>query len=122
MLNELIKSVAKKANITESAASIAVNMVIKALKDSLPQTIDLSLKNLTGAATSVSASKATAKTVKPAAKTVKPAAKTVKPVAKTVKPAAKATKPATKKTKKDDPLGNLGGLVGSALGGLLGKK
>ena len=119
MFNEIVKSVAKKANISESAASIAVDTVIKALKDLLPQAVGLSLDSLIGSGTATNITKTVVKSVSSAPK---PAAKSVFPAPKpAAKPAAKPAKPAAKKSKKDDPLGGLGDIVG-AIGSLLGKK
>ena len=102
MSNELVKLVAKKANINETVASIAVETVVKALKDKLPQAVGVSLNSFLGSTSATNIAKTVAKTTAKA-----------KPVAKLA---------TNKSTKKDDPLGGLGDLVGSALGGLLGKK
>jgi hypothetical protein len=110
---QIVKLVAQKAKISETAAQIAVNEVIKSLKMMLPQAIEASLDT-------VVSSTATTKTVtKPTTKSV--ANTTVK---SPTKPATKsATKPAAKKTKPaDNPLGGLSDIAGSVLGSLLKKK
>ena len=92
MANEIVKMVAKKANISEPIAQVAVDTVLTALKSKLPPAvggiIDSFLSSGTGSATS------------------------------------KSSKTTSKSSKKDDnPLGGLGDIAGSVLGGLLkGKK
>jgi nucleoid DNA-binding protein len=92
MVNELVKIVAKKANLSEPIAKIAVDTVINSLKSKLPPSASGILNTfLSSGSASASASKSGA-------------------VKKTV--AKKST---------TNPLGDLGNLAG-ALGGLLGKK
>jgi len=97
MASEIVKMVAKKANISESIAQVAVDTVFKFLKDKLPPVVGNTLESLLG-------SGATAKTTSPASKSTK------------------AGSTASKGGKKgDNPLGGLGGIT-DVLGGLLGKK
>ena len=55
MLNDLIKAVAKKANISEPIAQIAVNTVLNSLKDKLPPSASTALNALVGSGSSGSA-------------------------------------------------------------------
>jgi len=96
MASEIVKMVAKKANISESIAQVAVDTIFKFLKDKLPPVVGNTLESLLG-------SGATAKTTSPASKSSKTGS------------TAKSSK------KSDNPLGGLGGIT-DVLGGLLGKK
>jgi len=89
MANEIVKLVAKKANISEPIAQIAVDTILSTLKSKLPPAVGSTLESLLGSGT--------------------------------VSPSSKTT---SKNAKKDDsPLGGLGNIAASALGGLLsGKK
>jgi hypothetical protein len=100
MLNELIKTVAKKANIPELAAQVAVNTVITALKAKLPPALRGTLDAFMGTAT---------------------IPKSSSPTKKSTTVAKKTTVHAGKSNKNPNPLGDLGAIAG-ALGGLLGKK
>ena len=95
MANEIVKTVAKKANISESIAQVAVDTVLNLLKDKLPSTFGSVLDSFLGSSGTAS---------------------------KSTKPAPKSSTPASKSTKKsDNPLGDLGSIA-DAIGGLLGKK
>ena len=88
--------VAKKANIAEPIAQVAVDTVFSFLKDKLPPVVGNTLESLLGSGSV------------------------------TTTPAKKSTKTAGKKTtatakKNDNPLGGLGNIVGS-LGSLFGGK
>jgi len=96
MANEIVKMVAKKANISEPIAQVAVDTVFKFLKDKLPPVVGNTLESLLGSGS--------------VTKTTAPASKTTKTVGK---------KPSTAAKKNDNPLGDL---VSGALGSLLGKK
>ena len=98
MANEIVKLVAKKANISEPIAQIAVDTVLNFVKGKLPAGIGNTLNSFIGSASTTSSSKS---------------------VSKTKTTATKSTPKTTKKS--DNPLGDLGSLAG-ALGGLLGKK
>ena len=80
MANEIVKLVAKKANISEPIAQIAVDTVLSALKSKLPPAVGSTLDSLLGSGSAKTTSKA------------------------------------------DNPLGGLGDIAASALGGLLGGK
>ena len=56
MLDEIIKLVAKKANLNNAVASIAVDTVVKALKDKLPPAAGASLTALLGSSSGASKS------------------------------------------------------------------
>ena len=58
MLNEIIKAVAKKANIPEPVAQIAVDTVISTLKKKLPPALGGALDSLIGSKGGATASKA----------------------------------------------------------------
>ena len=92
MANEIVKLVAKKANISEPVAQIAVDTVLNVLKTKLPPAAGSIIDTFLGSgsvAAPKSGSKATSK----------------------------------KTTKKDNnPLGGLGDIATSVLGGLLGGK
>jgi len=82
MANEIVKMVAKKANISESIAQIAVDTVLTALKGKLPTAASGILDTFLSSGSAASTAK-----------------------------------------KDDNPLGGLGDIAASALGGLLkGKK
>ena len=99
MANEIVKIVAKKANITEPIAKIAVDTVLKVLKDKLPSSLGNTIDSFLGSATASG-----------------------KSVSKSSKTASSSSKTTAKNSKKsDNPLGDLGGIAG-AFGGLLGKK
>ncbi|MDR0230798.1 MAG: hypothetical protein LBI82_01610 [Dysgonamonadaceae bacterium] len=106
MANEIVKLVAKKANISEPIAQIAVDTVLTAIKSKLPAAaggiIDTFLSSGVTIPTSKSSSKAPAKTTKTPAKTTKAPAKNAK--------------------KDNNPLGGLGDIATSVLGSLLGSK
>ena len=57
MLNDLIKAVAKKANIPESIAKVAVDTVLKSLKDKLPPAASNSLNALLGSGSAAGSAK-----------------------------------------------------------------
>ena len=99
MANEIVKMVAKKANISEPIAQVAVDTVLKFLKSKLPPVVGNTLDSFLGSG-SASKSSTTAS-----------------------KSSTKSTKTITsKKTKKsDNPLGDLGSIT-DMLGGFLGKK
>jgi len=102
MANEIVKLVAKKANLSEPIAQIAVDTVLNVVKGKLPAGVGGILDSFLGSSTASS----------PATKS-----KTTTKTANT-----KTTKTTSKTTKKNDnPLGDLGGLVGT-IGSLLGKK
>ena len=104
MANEIVKMVAKKANISEPIAQIAVDTVFKFLKDKLPPVVGNTLESFLGSGT--------------ASTSTKPASKSTK----TTKTTSKSTKTTSKSAKKsDNPLGDLGSIA-DALGGLFGKK
>ena len=85
MANEIVKMVAKKANLSEPIAQIAVDTVLNILKSKLPPAVGSTLDSFLGSGSS--------------------------------------TKTTSKSSKKDDnPLGGLGDIAGSVLGGLLGGK
>jgi hypothetical protein len=110
MVNEMVKMVAKKANIPEPVAQVAVNTVVTYLKDKLPPALRSTVDTFLGTG-ATPAPKAGAKSVpakKPTA-TGKTAA------------APKKTTAASKKGAAANPLGDIGAIAG-ALGGLLGKK
>jgi len=99
MVNEIVKTVAKKANISEPIAQIAVDVVLKSLKDKLPSTLGSALNSFLGG------SSAPATTTSSSSKS---------------KPTTKVTKTTSTSPKKaDNPLGDL---VAGTLGSLLGKK
>jgi hypothetical protein len=52
MANEIVKMVAKKANISEPIAQIAVDTVLNVLKSKLPASIGGTLESLLGSGTS----------------------------------------------------------------------
>ena len=97
MANEIVKMVAKKANLSEPIAQVAVDTVLKFLKDKLPPVVGTTLDSFLG---SGSTTKSSSKTTTKSGKTT----------------SSKSTK------KSDSPLGDLGDIVSGALGGLLGKK
>lgn len=106
MLNELIKTVAKKANIPELAAQVAVNTVVTALKSKLPAALSGTLDTFLGTT-------ATPKTTTTAKKTTTTTAKKTTATAKKTTTAKKGTTNA----------GSIDlGTIAGALGGLLGKK
>ena len=98
MANEIVKMVAKKANISESIAQVAVDTVLKFLKDKLPPVVGTTLDSFLGTSS--------------APQSTKPASKTT----------AKGSKTTSKTTKKsDNPLGDLSGIT-DVLGSLFGGK
>jgi len=99
MANEIVKLVAKKANISEPIAQIAVDVVLNSLKSKLPPAVGSTLDALLGSGTA--------------------APKSAKTTA-----ASKSGKTTSKSSKKDDSLlGGLGNIAAGALGGFLsGKK
>jgi len=102
MANEIVKMVAKKANISESVAQIAVDTVLKLLKDKLPAGLGTTIDSFLGSAAPASInSKSTVKSVKKTATGVKKTTKSVQ--------------------KSDNPLGDLSSIAG-AIEGLFGKK
>jgi uncharacterized protein (DUF2267 family) len=94
MANEIVKLVAKKANISEPVAQIAVDTVLNLLKSKLPPAAGSMLNAFLG---SGSVTKTSTKTS-----------------------ASKTTKAASTSKKKDGSI-DIGAIAG-ALGGLLGKK
>ena len=86
MANEIVKMVAKKANIAEPIAQIAVDTVLNMLKNKLPTAVGSTLDSFLGSGT------------------------------------ASSSKTTSKGKKDDNPLGGLGDIAASALGGLLGGK
>jgi nucleoid DNA-binding protein len=96
MANEIVKMVAKKANLSEPVAQIAVDTVIKFLKDKLPPVVGTTLDSFLGSGSTTS--------------------KSSKTTSKSKTTSSKSTK------KSDSPLGGLGDIVSGALGGWLGKK
>jgi|GEM_PF-560189 len=101
MANEIVKKVAKKANISESIAQVAVDTVLNFLKDKLPPVVGNTLDSFFGSGT--------------ASTSVKPAPKSTKTTSKTTKTVSKSAK------KSDNPLGDLGSIA-DAIGGLFGGK
>jgi len=88
MANEIVKMVAKKANLSEPIAQIAVNTVLNFLKGKLPPVVGNTLDSFLGSSDSTTASKST-----------------------------KSTKTTSSSKKSDNPLGDLvtgalGGLLG----------
>ena len=59
MANELVKLVAKKANIAEPIAQIAVDVVINSLKSKLPPAVGNTLNSFLGSSSTATASKTT---------------------------------------------------------------
>jgi len=116
MTNEIVKLVAKKANISEPIAKIAVDTVLRVMKDKLPAPIGSTLDSLLGSSVASSI-------IKPAStKSTTAAPKSTASASKSKVTAPKTTKTITKSSKKsDNPLGDLGSIA-NALGGLLGKK
>ena len=100
MTNEIVKMVAKKANIPEIAAQVAVTTVITALKSKLPASLSGTLDALLGNAAAL---------------------RTTTAAKKTTATAKKTTTTAKKSAGSSNTLENLGTIAG-ALGGLLGKK
>ena len=98
MINEIVKMVANKANLSEPIARIAVDVVISQLRGKLPPVVGNTLDSLLGTSTNTTTSTGTAK--------------------KTTTTAKKTT---TTTKKSDNPLGDLGNIAGT-LGNLLGKK
>ena len=99
MTNEIVKLVAKKANISEPIAQVAVDTVLKFLKGKLPPVVGSALDSFLGSS-STPASSNTKKSTSNSAK-------------------SKTTSKSSKKT--DNPLGDLGSIA-DAIGGLFGKK
>jgi len=93
MANEIVKMVAKKANLSEPIAQIAVDTVLNFLKGKLPPVVGSTLDSFLGGSGSATSSKTTSKSTK--------------------------TTSTTSTKKSDNPLGDL---VSGALGGFLGKK
>jgi len=93
MANEIVKMVAKKANLSEPVAQIAVDTVLNFLKGKLPPVVGNTLDSLLGSSSSTTASKTTKTT--------------------------KSTKTTSSSNKSNNPLGDI---VSGALGSLLGKK
>ena len=101
MANELVKLVAKKANISEPIAQIAVDTVLNVVKGKLPAGVGGILDSFLGS---------TPATTPPKSKTTP------------TKTTTKVTKTTSKSAKKpNNPLGDLGSLAGT-IGSLLGKK
>ena len=96
MTNEIVKLVAKKANISEPIAQVAVDTVLKFLKGKLPPVVGSALDSFLGS----SPTKSTTST-------------------KSTSKSSKTTSQSSKKS--DNPLGDLGSIA-DAIGGLLGKK
>ena len=101
MANEIVKMVAKKANISEPIAQVAVDTVLKFLKSKLPPVVGSTLDSFLG---SGSVPKSTT---------------TASKSAKSTKSSKTTTSKRTKKS--DNPLGDLGSIT-DMLGGFLGKK
>jgi len=101
MANEIVKMVAKKANIPEPIAQIAVDTVLNMLKSKLPPAIGSTLDSFLGSGAASSSSKTISKSGKTTSKSSKTTAKSSK--------------------KGDDLLGGLGNIAG-AIGSLLSKK
>ena len=98
MTNEIVKMVAKKANISEPIAQVAVDTVLKFLKDKLPPVVGSTLDSFLGSGSATKSTTTTSKSTKSSKTTT------------------------SKKTKKsDNPLGDLGSIT-DMLGGFLGKK
>ena len=95
MANEIVKMVAKKANISEPIAQIAVDTVLKFLKGKLPPIVGTTLDSFLGSGSVTKSSTTASKS------------------SKTTK--SKSTK------KSDNPLGDLGSIT-DVIGGFLGKK
>ncbi len=99
MENEIVKMVAKKANISEPVAQIAVDAVLNILKNKLPPALGSTLDALLGSDSSSANSKKSS-----------------------TSSSSKKSSTSKKSSKKDDnPLGDIGDIVGK-LGGLFGKK
>ena len=101
MANEIVKMVAKKANLSEPIAQIAVDTVLKMIKDKLPSGLGSTIDSFMGSTTTPKSNKTVSKSSKATSST------------------KKATTTSAKKS--DNPLGDFGSIAG-ALGGLLGKK
>ena len=106
MANEIVKMVAKKANIAEPIAQIAVDVVLNALKDKLPAGVGGILDSFMGSSGSI-ISKSTKNTSASASKSTK---------------TTKTTKSAQPAKKNDDLLSGLGNIAAGALSGFLNKK
>ena len=118
MANDIVKMVAKKANISEPVAQIAVDTVLSLLKSKLPPAVGSTLDSFLGSGASSKSSTATLSTIGKAISNSKTAASKS---SKTVSNSKTAASKSSKTKKADNPLGDLGNLAG-ALGGLLGKK
>ena len=99
MANEIVKLVAKKANISEPIAQIAVDTVLNMLKSKLPAAVGSTLDSFLGGGGSGTTSKSSTKSTK----------------------STKTTTTSKGKKKDDDLLGGLGNIAGT-IGSLLGKK
>jgi len=89
MANEIVKLVAKKANLSEPIAQIAVDTVFKFLKDKLPPVVGNTLESFLGSGTATTTKSTTGKTTSKSS------------------------------SKNDNPLGDFGGLanaIGGLLG------
>ena len=102
MANELVKLVAKKANISEPIAQIAVDTVLNVVKGKLPAGVGGILDSFLGSTT-----------------TAAPPSKSKTTTTKTTTKLTKTTSKSAKKT--NNPLGDLGNIAGT-IGSLLGKK
>ena len=101
MANEIIKLVAKKANIAEPIAQIAVDTVLNVVKGKLPAGVGGILDSFLGSSTAATPPKSKTTTTKTTTKVTKTTSKSVR--------------------KPNNPLGDLGSLAGT-IGSLLGKK
>ena len=97
MANEIVKMVAKKANLAEPIAQVAVDTVLNFLKGKLPPVVGSTLDSFLGSGSTKSTTTSTKSTSK----------------------SSKTTSQSSKKS--DNPLGDLGSIA-DAIGGLLGKK
>jgi len=64
MANEIVKMVAKKANIAEPIAQIAVDTVLNMLKSKLPSAVGGTLDSFLGGSTASKSTKTTSKSTK----------------------------------------------------------
>ena len=110
MANEFVKMVAKKANLSEPIAQIAVDTVINLLKDKLPPIVGNTLDSILGSSPASSSNKPSTTS---SSKTTTGS--------KSTKTTTTKTSPTSKNTKNDNPLGDLGSIV-DTIGGLFGGK
>jgi len=98
MANEIVKMVAKKANLSEPIAQIAVDTVLNFLKGKLPPVVGNTLDSFLGSGSTTTSSST-----------------------KSTSNSTKSSKITSSNKKSDNPLGDLGNIA-DAIGGLFGKK